>query len=75
MTQEDINFIFNVTILIYEDPWFKKKKRTRDEVQAWVAEKLAERGVYTISMGMSWGHIVSEERYNEHHNKDGAENN
>lgn len=69
MTQKDIDFLFNVTILIYEHPWFKEKGRTREEVQNWVADKLAEREVYTIPMGMSWGALVSEEFYNEHHKK------
>ena len=69
MTQKELDVIFNITIMIYENPWFKKKERTRDEVQAWVSKQLAEAvEVYSIPMGMSWGHLVEEEQYDEFHN-------
>ena len=68
MTQKEVDVVFNITIMIYEHEWFKEKKRTRDEVQAWVADQLAKAcNIYTIPIGMSWGSIVSEERYNEYH--------
>ena len=68
--QEFVNVIFAITITIYESQWFKEKERTRDEVQEWVAEKLAEFDVYTIPMGMSWGALVSEGFYKEHKEKE-----
>jgi len=64
--QDFIDVIFNITILIYEHPWFKEKKRTREEVQNWVAEKLAEWKVYTIPVGMSWGTLVNQEFYEKY---------
>lgn len=65
MTQEEVNLIFNITILMHEHPWFKEKKRTRDEVQNWVTEKLAENEIYTVPVGMSWGVLCSKERYDD----------
>ena len=63
MDQRDVDFLFNVTIIIHEDEWFgkRKNKRDRNEVQNWVAEKLKEHGVDTEPIGMSWGVIVSPE--------------
>lgn len=66
INQEFINLLFNITILIYEHPWFKEKGRTREEVQNWVAEKLAEWEVYTVPVGMSWGSLCSEEFYKDY---------
>lgn len=63
--QDFINVLFEITITIHEDSWFKDKKRTRDEVQNWVAEKLAENGIYTVPVGASWGMLVSETFYKE----------
>ena len=72
MTQEEINIIFNITILIHEDEWFGKRKnpRDREEVQEWVAKQLANNmNVYTIPRGMSWGGITTEEKFNEYWNE------
>lgn len=55
MTQEEIDLVFNLSITIYEDPWFKKKKRTREEVQQWVSDQLLEIGIHTKPCGASWG--------------------
>lgn len=63
--QDFINFLFNLTIVLYEHPWFKEKNRTREEVQNWVAEKLAEIEIYTVPIGMSWGILVTKEFYQE----------
>ena len=65
MTQEEVNLIFNITILIHEHPWFKEKKRTRNEVQNWVTEKLAENRIYTVPVGMSWGVLCNKETYDD----------
>ncbi len=66
MTQEEIDLVFSITINIYEHPWFKEKKRTREEVQNWVAEKLSAFEIYTIPIGMSWGRKVDKESFEEH---------
>lgn len=63
--QDFINFLFNLTIVLYEHPWFKEKNRTREEVQNWVAEKLAEIEIYTVPVGISWGMLVNKEFYQE----------
>ena len=63
MTQNEIDLIFNITIVMFENPWFKEKKRTRAEVQQWVADKLAESGIYTIPIGSGWGSLCTEEKY------------
>ena len=79
MTQEQINYLFNITILIHENEWFgdtkkkclfgkeKKIRRDREEVQEWVAKKLAETmEVYTIPVGMSWGSLVDKETFDKY---------
>ena len=63
INQDFIDFLFNLTIVIHEHPWFKEKNRTREEVQNWVAEKLAEIEIYTVPVGMSWGMLVNKEFY------------
>jgi hypothetical protein len=78
--QKFIDWLYNVTILIHEDPWFKeggkkkvfkeKPRRDRAEVQQWVAQKLAERGIYTIPVGSSWGSMCDQEFYNKHKEED-----
>lgn len=37
MTQEEVDVVFNITILIHESKWFgeRKDKRDRDEVHCW----------------------------------------
>ena len=69
MTQEEINILFNITIVLHEDEWFGKRKppRDREEVQEWVAKKLAESlEIYTIPCGMSWGIKVDKPRFDEY---------
>jgi len=54
MTQKQINTLFELTLLIHENEWFGKKEnpRDRDEVQEWVAKKLASSmNIYTIPCG------------------------
>ena len=71
MNQKELDAVFSITILIHENPWFrtKKRRRSREEVQAWVADQLAKAvEVYSIPVGASWGTIVSRERYDEFHN-------
>jgi hypothetical protein len=65
MTQKEIDLVYELTISIYQDKWFKEKKRTRDEVQDWVRKQLASFEIYTMPCGMSWGVLCSEELYNE----------
>lgn len=73
MTQKEIDFLYNITLLIHEDDWFGKRKkgtkRDREEVQAWVAKMLAQMGIYTIPIGMSWGVLVEKHAFDEYWNK------
>ncbi len=64
MTQKEINLIYNLTITIHIEPWFKNK--SREEVQEWVREQLAEYNIFTIPMGMSWGVLCNKESYKKH---------
>ena len=43
MTQEEINALYSLTISIHQNEWFGNttKRRSRDEVQEWVAKQLA----------------------------------
>ncbi|HLO91551.1 MAG TPA: hypothetical protein VK172_10345 [Lentimicrobium sp.] len=72
MTQKDIDILFQLTITIHENEWFGKrmKSRSREEVQEWVAKRLAENlEVYTIPCGASWGVLVSKEDFDEYWSK------
>jgi len=78
MTQQEVDTIFNITILIHESEWFlnrfgKKglfskipKRRDREQVQEWVAKQLASIEVYTIPCGMSWGVLVTKEEFDKY---------
>ena len=69
MDQKQIDTLFNLTILIHEHEWFGKRKKPRDreEVQEWVAKKLASTmSIYTIPMGMSWGVLTDKENFNKY---------
>jgi hypothetical protein len=60
MTQEEVDSVFAITAAIFNNDWFKEKKRTLPEVQAWVAEKLESlHDIHTEPMGCSWGMITS----------------
>lgn len=61
MTQKELDLVYNITILIYENEWFKAKERTRDEVQEWVREQLEKAGILSWPVGMSWGMLCSPE--------------
>lgn len=63
MTQKELDLVFNITSVMFEHPWFKEKERTKDEVQQWVADKLAESEIYTIPIGSSWGSLCTKEKY------------
>lgn len=69
MTQDEINLLFAITITIHEDDWFGQRKNARDreETQEWVAQKLAEREIYTIPIASSWGMLTTKEKYIKHH--------
>ena len=72
MTQEQINTLYNLTILIHEHEWFGKRKnlRDREEVQEWVAKKLAScMEIYTTPCGMIWGVLCSKEYFDEYWNE------
>lgn len=74
MTQEEINVLYNITIVIHEHEWFgkRKKPREREEVQEWVAKQLANSmDIYTIPIGMSWGSLTTKERFDEYWNEHG----
>ena len=69
MDQKQIDTLFNLTILIHEHEWFgkRKKHRDREEVQEWVAKKLASTmSIYTVPMGMSWGVLTDKENFNKY---------
>ena len=61
MTQQEVNLLFNITILIHENEILKKKDR--EELQTWVAQQLADNEIYTVKSGMSWGVLVDKEFY------------
>ena len=65
MTQKEIDLVYELTICIYQDKWFKKKERTREEVQDWVRQQLAISKIYTMPCGMSWGVLCSKKLYDE----------
>ena len=70
--QEIIDVIFSITLSIHENKWFKEKERTRDEVQEWVAKKLAScMDIYTTPCGMSWGILTTKEKFDEYWNEHG----
>lgn len=74
MSNDEIDIIFNITILIHEHEWFgkRKKPRNREEVQEWVAKRLAgSLDIYTIPSGMSWGYQCSKEEFKEYWSKNG----
>lgn len=69
MSQEEINFLYNITILIHENEWFGKRKnpRNREEVQEWVSKQLAiNLDIFTIPCGMSWGVLTTKENFEEY---------
>lgn len=69
MTQEQINFLYKLTISIHEHEWFGKrdKPRDREEVQEWVSKQLAlGMGIYTTPCGMSWGVLTTKEKFDEY---------
>lgn len=67
MTQKEINLVFKIALAIFENPWFKKKKRTREDVQNWVAKQLIDHKIYTILIGDK-RMVVDKEYYDEFHN-------
>lgn len=71
MTQEEIDSVFQLAIMIHEEKWFgdNNKRRDRDEVQAWVAIQLAGLGIYTRPCGSGWGVIVSKAEHEEYYKK------
>jgi hypothetical protein len=48
MTQDELNIVGSIAMRIHKDPWFKKRKRTDDEVQDWIRYQLASLGNYTV---------------------------
>lgn len=69
MIQEEVDLVYNITIVLHENPWFRKRIRTRDEVQEWVRLQLGEAGVHTIPVGSSWGALVGKTNYEEYNKK------
>lgn len=69
MTQEQINTLYNITILIHEDKWFgnNKKRRNREEVQEWVSKELAScMEIYTVPCGSSWCVLVTKDFFDDY---------
>jgi len=65
MTSKEIDVVFEITAMIHNDKWFKKK--SLEEVQAWVAEQLAKSTEnYTVPCGASWAVLTSKEKYDEY---------
>jgi len=74
MTQQEIDLIFTLTICVHEDKWFGEngKRRDRNEVQEWVAMRLANMcAIYTIPCGMGWGVITSRKYFDEYWSENG----
>ena len=72
MKQEQIDTLYQLTILIHEHEWFgqRNNKRDRDEVQEWVAKKLAScMDIYTTPCGMSWGVLTTKEEFDKYWNE------
>lgn len=77
MTQEEVNTIFAITIMLHEEAFFakgdakqRKHRINREIAQEWVARQLATSlEVYTIPVGSSWGVIVDKERYTAYWNE------
>jgi hypothetical protein len=67
MTQKEINLVFKIAVTIYEHPWFKKEKRTKEDVQNWVTKQLTDHKIYTILIGDK-RMVVDKEYYDEFHN-------
>ena len=73
MTQKELDAIFGITIRLHESAFFKQKNLTRDRVQEWVAQSLADScDIYTIPVGASWGVKVTKKEYDEYWNKNGT---
>jgi hypothetical protein len=69
MTQEEVNTLYSLTIFIHEHKWFGERKNARDreEVQEWVAKKLAScMDIYTTPCGMSWGVLTTKEEFEKY---------
>jgi hypothetical protein len=74
MTQEQIDTLFQMTIMIHENSWFGSTvgRRDRDEVQEFVAMHLSVcLDIHTIPCGASWGVIVDKDEFNDYWNKNG----
>lgn len=69
MTQEEIDTLYSITIILHEDKYFGKRKKPlqRELVQKWVAEQLAKTlNIYTVPCGMSWGVLTTKEHFDEY---------
>jgi hypothetical protein len=69
MTQEEVNILYELTIIIHEDKWFGKRKspRDREEVQKWVTMQLANNlNIYTTPCGSSWGVLTTKENFDKY---------
>jgi hypothetical protein len=57
MTQKEIDLVFEITAVIFSNPYFEKEI-TLEQSQAWVAKQLAVNGIQTEPMGASWGVLI-----------------
>ena len=69
MTQEQIDVLYKMMILIHEHEWFGERKKMidRNELQEWIAKSFANHmGVYTIPDNMSWGTLTTKEKFDKY---------
>ncbi len=69
MTQEETDILFELTALIFMDPYFKDESRTLEEVQDWVRLQIGEKGIHTIPAGTRWGALVGKQNYESYNKK------
>lgn len=88
MTQKEIDMLFAITDKISTHKWFKKKNRTINEIQLWVAKQLADYEIYTLlseklndriidlsfPTRLNFRNLVSKEEYDEFHNPKEVDN-
>lgn len=67
MDKKLLDLIFDITISIFENSWFKFQDR--ETVQDWVRSQLAYMGIFTIPCGMGWAIEVSKKTYEEYMNR------
>ena len=64
ITQKELDTLMYITIMLYEDPYFRGKDMDRNKSQDWVRKQLAECfDIYSTPCGASWAVLSSKEEY------------